>query len=202
MDFKVAGSADGITAVQADTKLSALPLSLLPSIFAGATAAIEMILATMNEVLGSAREALPDGAPQTTLMTVSKQHVGRVIGIGGKTINELSKRTRCKIDIQENGKVRIFAKRAEDLASAQAAIEALTEELEKGKVYEAEVLSTKDYGAFVKIGSHEGLVHISELSEGRVDKVEDVVKTGETIRVKVMGADKRGRLTLSMKAAS
>lgn len=201
MDFKVAGTREGITALQLDNKIGAVPLEVLAEALGQARENLRQILDVLGATLGAPRPTVPDHAPQIAQIRIPSHRVGTLIGAGGKTIQELQRATSSKIDVKDDGRVRINARRASDLKAALDRIEQLTLELEVGKVYPAEVVRLKEYGAFVRIGDHEGLVHISELAPKRIDNVEDVLTLGETIEVKVLGADKRGRLELSRKAA-
>ncbi|MCA9514703.1 MAG: polyribonucleotide nucleotidyltransferase, partial [Myxococcales bacterium] len=201
MDLKVAGTRDGLTAVQLDNKLGAIPLATLVTALAEARRALLVILGKMDEVLAAPREQVAANAPQIGQIHVAKRHVGRIIGPGGKRVNEIQSQTRSRIDIKDSGRIRVSAKSAEDLALALQILRDEATDLKKGEIYDAEVVTVKEYGAFVRVGAHEGLVHVSELEEGRTDKVSDIAKVGDTMRVKVLGADNRGRLELSRRAA-
>ncbi len=201
MDFKVAGTSDGITALQLDIKVGAISHEVLAAALAQARRGIAHILEQMAATLAAPRTVVPAHAPQVAQLKIPPGRVGTLIGQGGKTIQEIQSATSTRIDVKDDGRVRVNARRASDLKAAIARIEALTLELKVGATYQAEVVTIKEYGAFVRIGEHEGLVHISELAPTRVEKVEDVLKVGEVISVKVVGADKRGRLELSRKGA-
>jgi len=201
MDFKVAGTRRGITALQLDNKLGSLPADLLDRAIAQAEAGIVKILDEMDKTLAEPRPELAAGAPQVASTRIPVARIASLIGQGGKTIQELQSSTHTRIEVKDDGRVRVSGKRANDVKAALARIEGLTSELELGRVYRAEVVSIKDFGCFVRIGDHEGLVHVSELAATRVDKVGDVVKLGDQVDVKVLGADDRGRLKLSRKAA-
>ncbi|MCC6624741.1 MAG: polyribonucleotide nucleotidyltransferase [Deltaproteobacteria bacterium] len=201
MDFKVAGTRAGITALQLDNKLGSLPADLLERAIAQAEAGIIKILDEMDKTLSAPRPDLAAGAPQVASTRIPVARIASLIGQGGKTIQELQSSTHTRVEVKDDGRVRVSGKRAQDVKAALARIEALTSELELGRVYRAEVVSIKDFGCFVRIGDHEGLVHVSELAAARVDKVGDVVKLGDQVDVKVLGADDRGRLKLSRKAA-
>jgi len=200
MDFKVAGTREGITALQLDIKVGAVSHALLGNALAQARRGISQILDQMAATLEAPRAMVPGHAPQVVQLKIPPGRVGTLIGQGGKTIQEIQSATGTRIDVKDDGRVRVSARRAGDLKAAVARIEALTLELKVGSTYQAEVVTLKEYGAFVRIGEHEGLVHISELAPTRVEKVEDVLQVGEVITVKVIGADKRGRLELSRKA--
>jgi len=201
MDFKVAGTRAGVTALQLDNKLGALPREVLAEAFAQARRAIDQLLDTMDATLSAPREAIAPHAPQVAQLTIPKRTIGRLIGPGGRKIQEIQTKTRTRIDVRDDGRVRVFAKNPADLKSGVERVRDVTLVLEIGAVYDAEVVTIKEYGAFVRIGAHEGLVHISELDHERVDRVEDVVRVGDGIRVRVQGADDRGRLELSRRAA-
>jgi len=201
MDFKVAGSRQGVTAIQLDNKLGAVAPGVLDQALAQAEAGLHHILGEMDKILSEPRAELAAGAPQTATTRVPPARIGTLIGQGGKTIQELQTSTHTRIEVKDDGRVRVSGKRMADVKAALARIDALTSELELHKVYRAEVVSIKDFGCFVRVGDHEGLVHVSELAATRVDKVSDVVKVGDQLDVKVLGADERGRLKLSRKAA-
>jgi len=201
MDLKVAGTRKGLTAIQLDQKVGAVPLAVIAQALGQARVGLDHILDRMAEVLAEPRDKVAPHAPQVLRMKIPQSRIGLVIGQGGKTISELQSATQTRIDVKDDGRVKIAARRAQDAQAALARIEAIVQELTVGKVYTAEVVTIKEYGAFVRIGDHEGLVHVSELAATRVDKVEDVVRVGDSVQVKVIGADKRGRLELSRKAA-
>jgi polyribonucleotide nucleotidyltransferase len=201
MDLKVAGTRKGLTALQLDQKVGAVPMAVLGKALAQARVGLDHILDRMAEVIAEPRENVAPHAPQVLRTKIPQSRIGLVIGQGGKTISELQSATQTRIDVKDDGRVKIAARRAQDAQAALARIEAIVQELVVGKVYTAEVVTLKEYGAFVRIGDHEGLVHVSELAPTRVEKVEDVVRVGDSVQVKVIGADKRGRLELSRKAA-
>jgi polyribonucleotide nucleotidyltransferase len=201
MDFKVAGTRAGLTAVQLDIKGKSIDLGIIASALDAANGAIGTILDAMDQVLAEPRAEMKKGAPQVINMRVPERRIGLLIGPGGRTINEIQSATGTRIDVKDDGRVKIVGKRAADVKAAQERISALTIELKVGERYEAEVVTLKEYGVFVRIADHEGLVHISELAPNRVEKVEDVVALGEVITVKVLGADEKGRLKMSRKAA-
>ena len=201
MDFKVAATRAGVTALQLDNKLGALPRAVLGDALAQARVALDQILDVMDATLPTARENIAPHAPQVAQLVIPKRTIARLIGPGGRKIQEIQSQTRTRIDVRDDGRVRVFAKSAADLAKGVERIRAETLVLEVGADYDAQVVTIKEYGAFVRIGGHEGLVHISELDHERTDRVEDVVKVGDEVRVRVQGADDRGRLELSRKAA-
>ncbi len=201
MDFKVAGTRGGLTALQLDIKGASVGVDLIASALEAADGAIGTILDAMDQVLAEPRAEMKKGAPQVINMRVPERRIGLLIGPGGRTINEIQSATGTRIDVKDDGRVKIVGKRAADVKAAQERISSLTIELKVGERYEAEVVTLKEYGVFVRIADHEGLVHISELANNRVEKVEDVVTLGEVITVKVLGADEKGRLKMSRKAA-
>ena len=201
MDFKVCATAKGITALQLDNKLGAVSRAVLERAIAEARVGITHILAEMQKTLAASRPLVAPHAPQAAMTRIPAARIGVLIGPGGKNIQELQQQTGTRIDVKDDGRVRIFAKRAQDLKAALERVGAIGLELKVGQRYRAEVVSTKEYGAFVRIGDHEGLVHVSELAHERVERVEDIVKPGASVDVCVLGADERGRLKLSRKAA-
>jgi polyribonucleotide nucleotidyltransferase len=203
MDFKVAGTADGVTALQMDIKISGLPEQVLAEALEKARQARVTILGKMNETLNQPREAISPYAPRIFTMTINPEKIRDVIGPGGKIIKDIIAKTDTKIEIDDSGRVDIFSP---DDAHAQMAvdmIQALTKEMELGRVYSGVVAKIMDFGAFVDFPSGEsGLVHISQLSNERVQNVRDVVHEGDEIIVKVIGIDsKTGKIRLSRKEA-
>lgn len=201
MDLKLAGTRAGFNALQLDNKRGAIPADALAQALDQGRAALDVVLDAMDQTLAAPRETVAPHAPQVGQVTIPKRAIARLIGPGGRRIQELQAQTKTRVDVRDDGRVRVYAKRAEDLARALARIRDEGLELELGGIYTAEVVSIKEYGAFVRIGGHEGLVHISELEAGRVDKVEDVLEVGAEVRVRVLGADNKGRLELSRRAA-
>ncbi len=201
MDFKVAGTASGVTAVQLDNKLGSLPREVFTQAIAQARRGLTHILGEMGKALGAPRAEVAAHAPQVATMKIDPKKIGAVIGSGGSTIKDIQGSTRTRIDIAEDGSVRIFGQDAEGVRAAMRRIEGVTLELTQGAVYVATVVSIKDFGCFVRIGEHEGLVHVSELEEGRVANVSDVVSVGDEVLIRVTGTDNRGRLQLSRRAA-
>ncbi|MGA0163790.1 MAG: polyribonucleotide nucleotidyltransferase, partial [Bdellovibrionota bacterium] len=202
MDFKVTGTRDGITAFQLDTKISGISQDVMSRALHQAKEAREHILDKMGEVLNASRSELSAHAPKMKKMQVRQSKIKDVIGPGGKNIKSVIEATGAKIDILDDGTVNIFSI---DPAMAQKAtemIEALTGEIEVGRIYQGTVRKIMDFGAFVNIApGTDGLVHISEMAEDRVHRVEDVVKEGEIVDVKVLEIDRQGRIRLSMREA-
>ncbi len=202
MDFKLCGTKDGITGFQLDLKLAGVPLNILQEAVARATKTRHEILAYMNEVQAQPKAELSPYAPRIEVITINPDKIGALIGPGGKNVKGIRTETGAEIDINDDGTVKIYCNNGEGMARAVELIEQITGEIEVGKIYRGKVVSTKDFGAFVEVfPGAEGLVHISELSEARVEKTEDVVKRGEECWVKCIGIDDKGRVKLSRKAA-
>jgi len=201
MDFKVAGTAEGITALQLDTKLKGISLEILAKALNQACKARLFILEKMQQTISSSRPELSRYAPQMYRLMIDPDKIGAVIGTGGKTIRSIIDETKTTIDIENDGTVLIGSS---DEAAAQKAIsiiESLTKDAEIGGIYTGKVTRLMTFGAFVEIlPSKEGMVHISELADYRVDKVEDVVKVGDEITVKVIDIDNMGKIRLSRRA--
>ncbi|MGM0555011.1 MAG: polyribonucleotide nucleotidyltransferase [Myxococcota bacterium] len=203
MDFKVTGTTEGITAFQLDTKIKGLTAETMKNALLQARAGREHILGVMNEALAEPRQDLSPNAPRIVSMKIQPSSIGNVIGSGGKTIRGIQETTGTTVNIEDDGTVKIAATDAESAQQAIEIIEGLTAEPEVGETYLGTVKNTTDFGAFVEIlPGTEGLCHISELTEGRVDKVEDVLQSGDEVLVKVLDVDmKRGRIKLSRKEA-
>ncbi|MEM1157709.1 MAG: polyribonucleotide nucleotidyltransferase [Verrucomicrobiota bacterium] len=202
MDFKLCGTKAGVTGFQLDLKLAGVPLNILQEAVARATKTRHQILDYMNEVQAQPKAELSPYAPRIEVITINPDKIGALIGPGGKNVKGIRTETGAEIDINDDGTVKIYCNNGDGMARAVELIEQITGEIEVGKTYRGKVVSTKDFGAFVEVfpGS-EGLVHISELSETRVEKTEDVVKRGEECWVKCIGIDDKGRVKLSRKAA-
>ena len=200
MDFKVTGTDNGITAVQMDMKLHGLPVEVLAEAIRKSTPGRKHILDHMLSVLAGPREALSPYAPRIEKIKINPEKIGAVIGKGGEVINKITAETGAEIDIKEDGLITVASPDGASIERALEWIRSLTEEPEVGKVYEGTVVSIKDFGAFVNImPGTDGMVHISKLSNERVEKVTDVLKEGQKVRVKLMEIDDRGRLSLSIK---
>ena len=200
MDFKVTGTDNGITAVQMDMKLHGLPVEVLAEAIRKSTPGRKHILDHMLSVLAGPREALSPYAPRIEKIKINPDKIGAVIGKGGEMINKITSETGAEIDIKDDGLITVASPDGESIARALEWIRSLTEEPEVGKVYEGTVVSIKEFGAFVNImPGTDGMVHISKLSNERVEKVTDVLKEGQKVRVKLMEIDDRGRLSLSIK---
>jgi polyribonucleotide nucleotidyltransferase len=201
MDFKVAGTRDGITGFQMDIKIQGVAFEVLEKAIHEARAGRMHILDEMDKALAEPRKTLSRWAPRILSITVPKKKIREIIGTGGKVIRGLQEETGAKIDINDEGVVTIASVDGEAGEEALRRIEALIEEPEIGRVYEGPVKSITPFGAFVEIlPGRDGLVHISELEYRRVEKVEDVVQEGEIMRVKLIGIDNQGRVKLSRKA--
>jgi polyribonucleotide nucleotidyltransferase len=201
MDFKVTGTSEGITAIQMDMKLHGLPVSILKQAIEGSKAGRAHILEHMMTVLAESRKNLSPYAPRIEKIKINPDKIGAVIGKGGEVINKITAETGAEIDIKEDGLITVAASDAANIEKALNWIKSLTEEPEVGRIYEGKVVSIKDFGAFVNIlPGIDGMVHISQLSNERVENVTDVLTEGETIKVKLTGIDERGRLSLSIKA--
>ena len=201
MDFKVAGTTEGITALQLDIKLKGINLEILGKALNQAREARLFILGVMQQTIGSSRPELSPYAPRMHRIMIDPDKIGNVIGAGGKTIRSIIDETKATIDIKNDGTVLIGSPNEEAAKRAVEIIEGLTKEVEVGVIYTGKVTRLLSFGAMVEIlPGREGLVHISELAEYRVAKVEDVVKVGDEIMVKVIDIDNLGRINLSRRA--
>ncbi len=199
MDFKVAGTDQGITALQMDLKVTSITKDIMSVALHQAKEGRMHILGEMNKALQAPRSEVSENAPRMTSIMIPKSKIGEVIGPGGKVIREICEKTGAKIDIEEDGKVTVSAISESSVQEAIQWIQGITAEPEIGAIYHGKVVKTVDFGAFVSvIGNKEGLVHISELSAQRVPNVESVVKEGDSVYVKVVGFEK-GKMRLSMK---
>ena len=201
MDFKVAGTSEGITAVQLDTKLKSLPAGLLETVFDRARTARLHILEAMTGAIAEPREELSEFAPMITTIKINPEKIGTVIGPGGRVITRMVEETGAKIDVEDDGTIFVSGADAAGVKQAIQMIEGLTKEIEIGEEYEGPVTRIMTFGAFVEIlPGKDGLVHISDLANERVDRVEDVVNVGDTVKVRVIEIDNLGRINLSRKA--
>ncbi len=200
MDFKVAGTKNGITAIQLDTKTDGLTAPLIKETLEKARNARLRILAVMHDALPQPRSELSKYAPRIVTIRINPEKIRDVIGPGGKTINEIIAATGVQIDIEQDGLVLITSVNADASQKAIEWVERLTKEVAVGEVFDGKVTRLMDFGAFVEVlPRQEGLVHISELAKERVNKVGDVVKVGQAVKVKVIQIDDQGRINLSMK---
>jgi polyribonucleotide nucleotidyltransferase len=202
MDFKVAGTAAGITALQMDMKIQGITKEIMQVALSQAREGRIHILGKMQEAMGEARTELSDFAPRMYTMKINPERIRDVIGKGGATIRQITEQTGTTIDIKDDGTITIAATDANAAKAAQTIIEGIAAEVEVGKIYEGTVLKILDFGAIVQvIPGRDGLLHVSQIANERVNKVEDFLKEGLKVRVKVIEADEKGRLRLSMKAA-
>ncbi len=202
MDFKVAGTRKGITSVQMDIKIDGLSTELMNEALSRARDARIHILDIMASALAEPRSDLSATAPRIITIQVKPDKIGEVIGPKGKTIRGIEEQTGAEVNIEDSGLITISSVSGEAGERAREIVEAIVQEPEIGKIYEGVVKNTTTFGAFVEIlPGTEALCHISELEEGRVEKTEDVVKTGDTVRVKLISIDERGRMRLSRRAA-
>jgi len=203
MDFKVAGTKDGITALQMDIKISGIPEEVLQDALEKARIGRLFILDKMNQVISQPKPAISPYAPRIFTLHINPEKIRDIIGPGGKVIKDIPSKTDTKIEIDDSGRVDIFSPDEDHAKLAVDMIQSLTKELELGRVYSGKVAKIMDFGAFVDFPTGEsGLVHISQLSNERVQNVRDVVKEGDEIIVKVIGIDsKTGKIRLSRKEA-
>ena len=200
MDFKVTGTEKGITALQMDMKLQGLPVSVLEKAIKQSKKGRMHILAHMNSVIAGSRKSLSPYAPRIEKIKINPEKIGAVIGKGGEMINKITSETGAEIDIKDDGLITVASPDGESIEKAINWIKSLTEEPEVGRIYEGTVVSIKDFGAFVNIlPGVDGMVHISQLADKRVEKVTDILKEGQVIQVKLIGIDERGRMSLSVK---
>ncbi len=203
MDFKVAGSTAGITALQMDIKIQGITKEIMQVALAQAKDARIHILNLMQESAAGPREEMSAYAPRLYTFKINPEKIRDVIGKGGAVIRALTEETGTTIDIQDDGTITIASSSGEAAAAARARIDAITAEVEIGKIYEGTVLKILDFGAIVSVlPGKDGLLHISQIAQERVNKVEDYVKEGQIVRVKVLETDDRGRVKLSMKAVA
>ncbi len=203
MDFKVAGTTNGITALQMDIKIDGITEEIMKVALTQANAGRKHILGEMAKALSAPRDSVGRTAPRITTMVIPKDKIREVIGSGGKVIREICEVTGAKIDIDDDGTVRIAATNEEAGKKAYDWVHSIVAEAEIGKVYQGKVVRIVDFGAFVNFcGPKDGLVHVSELADHRVAKVDDVVQEGATVWVKVLEMDNRGKIRLSMRVVN
>jgi polyribonucleotide nucleotidyltransferase len=200
MDFKVAGTEEGITSLQMDIKVTGITEEIMRTALFQARDGRLGILAKMAEALTESRPGLGEYAPRIEVMTIPTDKIREVIGTGGKVIREIVEKTGAKIDINDDGVIKIASSSGAAIEAAQNWIKSIVSEPEVGEIYEGTVVKVVVFGAFVNFfGARDGLVHISELAPQRVQKVTDVVKEGDKIKVKLLGFDPRGKVRLSLK---
>jgi polyribonucleotide nucleotidyltransferase len=201
MDFKVAGTAKGVTSLQMDIKIQGITEEIMKVALDQAREGRLHILGEMSKALGHARTELGEHAPRIEVMKIPVDKIREVIGSGGKVIREIVEKTGAKIDISDDGTVKVASSKSESIRAALKWIQGIAAEPEVGQIYQGTVVKIVEFGAFVNFfGSRDGLVHISQLTnQGRPQKVTDVVKEGDKVYVKLMGLDERGKVRLSMK---
>ena len=201
MDFKVAGTTTGVTALQMDIKIQGITKEIMQVALAQAKEARLHILGKMQEAMGGAKQEVSQFAPRLYTMKINPEKIRDVIGKGGSTIRALTEETGCTIDIGEDGTITIASTDADKAAHAKKRIEEITAEVEVGKVYEGPITKILDFGALVNLlPGKDGLLHISQIAHQRVEKVTDYLQEGQVVRVKVLETDEKGRVKLSMKA--
>ncbi|MBV8979183.1 MAG: S1 RNA-binding domain-containing protein, partial [Alphaproteobacteria bacterium] len=201
MDFKVAGTERGVTSLQMDIKIAGITEEIMRQALAQAKSGREHILGEMNKAMEAPRAHLGEHAPKIETMKIPVDKIREVIGSGGKVIREIVEKTGAKINVEDDGTVKIASADAESIKAALKWIKGIVAEPEIGEIYDGKVVKVMDFGAFVNFfGPKDGLVHISELAAKRVAKTSDVVSEGQTVKVKLLGFDDRGKVRLSMKA--
>ncbi|HEY0051981.1 MAG TPA: S1 RNA-binding domain-containing protein, partial [Caulobacteraceae bacterium] len=200
MDFKVAGTREGVTSLQMDIKVPGITEEIMRKAIAQASAGRLHILDEMDKAIDGARTELGEFAPKIETIQIPTEKIREVIGTGGKVIREIVEKTGAKIDIGDTGLIKVAASDQAKIDAALTWIKSITQEAEIGKIYEGKVVKVVDFGAFVNFfGAKDGLVHISQLSKEKVAKVSDVVTEGQMVKVKFTGTDDRGKTKLSMK---
>ena len=202
MDFKVSGTVDGITGVQLDLKARGLSIEQMVVIFEQAKKGRLEIISQMEAVIAEPRSDISDYAPRLVTLHIAPEKIGKLIGPGGKTIRALQDKYSVGIDVEDDGTVIVSCSDGIKMRDAEAEISAICEDIKPGTIYSGKVVSTKDFGAFIEIApGTDGMCHISELADGYVEKVSDVVKVGDEVKVKVIQVDDQGRIKLSRKQA-
>lgn len=201
MDFKVAGTENGVTALQMDIKIEGITTEIMQAALAQAHEGRMHILGKMHEMAGGGAKALSDWAPRLETFKINSEKIRDVIGKGGATIRSLVEETGCEINIEDDGTVTLASSNVEKIAAAKKRIEQITAEIEVGQIYEGTVQRILEFGAIVSLlPGKDGLLHISQIARERVNQVSDYLKEGQVVRVKVIGVDEKGRVRLSMKA--
>ncbi|MGH2369635.1 MAG: S1 RNA-binding domain-containing protein, partial [Chloroflexota bacterium] len=201
MDFKVAGTEKGITALQMDIKVKGITLEIMEEALEQARQARLFILGKMKEAIAEPRPSLSEFAPKMVTVRIPQDKIGAVIGPGGKTIRKIQEDTGAQIDIDDSGLVNISSPSGDGAERAADIVRSMTEEVEVGKIYLGKVTRLMNFGAFAEIlPGKEGLIHVSELAEHRVNRVEDVVDVGDEVMVMVVEVDSQGRVNLSRRA--
>ena len=200
MDFKVAGTADGITSLQMDIKIPGITEAIMKQALTQAQAGRLHILEEMGKAISGSRESLGEHAPKIETLKIPTDKIREVIGSGGKVIREIVEKSGAKVDISDDGTIKVAASEQSKIDAAIKMIEGITKEAEVGKVYDGKVVKVVDFGAFVNFfGAKDGLVHISQISQEKVGKTSDVLTEGQMVKVKLVGFDDRGKTKLSMK---
>jgi polyribonucleotide nucleotidyltransferase len=200
MDFKVAGTETGVTSLQMDIKIAGITEEIMRVALTQAKDGRLHILGEMAKAITKARAELGEHAPRIEVITIPTDKIREVIGTGGKVIREIVEKTGAKIDISDDGTVKVASANGESIRAALNWIKSIASDPEVGMIYEGTVVKVMDFGAFVNFfGSKDGLVHISQLAASRVNKVTDVIKEGDKVKVKLLGFDDRGKVRLSMK---
>ncbi len=200
MDFKVAGTKDGITSLQMDIKVDSITSEIMSAALKQAKKGRVLILKEMDKVIKKPNKELNEFAPKMKMLKIDKDKIREVIGSGGKVIREIVELSEAKVDIDDEGNIKVSSNKKEAIKAALKMIHDIVDEPENGKIYKGKVVKVVEFGAFVNfLGKRDGLVHISALSDERVSKVTDVVKEGDEVKVKVIGFDKRGKVRLSIK---
>ncbi len=201
MDFKVAGTAEGVTSLQMDIKIAGITEEIMRVALAQARDGRLHILGEMAKAISASRAELGEFAPRIETLKIAQEKIREVIGTGGKVIREIVEKTGAKVNIEDDGTVKVASSDANSIKAAIAWIKSIASDPEVGQIYEGTVVKTAEFGAFVNFfGSKDGLVHISQLSQARVNKTTDVVKEGDKVKVKLLGFDDRGKVRLSMRA--
>ena len=200
MDFKVAGTAHGVTALQMDIKIDGITEEIMETALEQALEARVHILGEMNKVIAKSRETVSENAPTMVLLKVDPEKIRDIIGKGGATIRSITEETGAEVDVEDDGSVRIYAEDSESKDAAVARVQEITAEAEVGRIYQGRVARIVDFGAFVNIlPGKDGLLHISQIAEERVEKVTDYLEEGQEVEVVCLDTDQRGRIKLSMK---
>ena len=203
MDFKVAGTEMGITSLQMDIKITGITEEIMSTALNQAKGGRHHILGEMAKALTESRSELGEFAPRIETMQIPVDKIRDVIGTGGKVIREIVEVTGAKLNVEDTGLIKIASADAASIEAAKAWIHSLTAEPEVGVIYDGKVVKVVDFGAFVNFfGPKDGLVHISQLAPNRVEKVSDVINEGDSVKVKLMGFDDRGKVRLSMKVVN
>ena len=201
MDFKVAGTGAGVTAVQMDVKVNGISIKILAEAFEAAKQARLQILEVIKKEISAPRSDISPNAPKIISIKIRPDQIGSIIGTGGKIINEIMEKTGAEIDIEDDGTV-FFTGKNGSAEAAQKIVEGMTHEYKPGEKYEGQVTRLMDFGAFVKIGPNaEGMVHISEIAPFRIDQISGALSEGDIVPVMVKEIDEKGRINLSIKAA-